>query len=270
MLNRIPVPAVFDAGEGEHGLDLREILSFVWRQWKFILGVTGVVLVIGIVSLLRQTPLYTATAQVLLDPQREKAPGTEAILSDAGLDYAVIESQMAIIRSTVFLRRVVEKERLVADAEFGSGQAVTGALRPSSVLPVDDPRGRPSLRHEEPIAPEVLASVGALQGALAVARPPGQGYTLAISLTSTDPARAARLANAVAEAYLVDKLDTRYEAAQRASAWLGDRLAELRNQLRASEEAIAQFRAAARARDTGRCPPETGRRTRRTYSARTA
>jgi polysaccharide biosynthesis transport protein len=244
MLNRIPVPAALDAGEGEHGLDLREILSFAWRQWKFILGMTGVVLLIGIVSLLRQTPLYTATAQVLLDPQREKAPGTEAILSDAGLDYAVVESQMAIIRSTVFLRRVVEKEHLVADAEFGSGQTVTGAIRPLSVAPFDDGRGRSAPPREAPIPPDVLASTGALQGALAVARPPGQGYTLAISLTSTDPARAARLANAVAEAYLVDKLDTRYEAARRASAWLGDRLAELRNQLRASEEAIAQFRAA--------------------------
>jgi succinoglycan biosynthesis transport protein ExoP len=149
---------------------------------------------------------------------------------------------MAIIRSSVFLRRVVEKEHLVSDAEFGSGQIVTGAIRPLSVAPVDDGRGRPT-PHQEPIPPDVLASTGALQGALAVARPPGQGYTLAISLTSTDPARAARLANSVADAYLVDKLDTRYEAARRASAWLGDRLAELRNQLRASEEAIAQFRA---------------------------
>jgi hypothetical protein len=141
MLNRIPVPAVFDGGEGEHGLDLREILSFAWRQWKFILGVAGIVLVIGIVSLLRQTPLYTATAQVMLDPQREKAPGTEAILSDAGLDYAVVENQMAIIRSTVFLRRVVEKEHLVADAEFGSGQIVTGVIQPLSA-PFDNGRGR--------------------------------------------------------------------------------------------------------------------------------
>jgi polysaccharide biosynthesis transport protein len=88
-----------------------------------------------------------------------------------------------------------------------------------------------------------MGSIGALQGALVVNRPAGQGYTLAVSITSMDPARAARLANAVAEAYLVDKLDTRFEAARRASSWLSDRLAELRGQLRASEEAVAQFRA---------------------------
>jgi polysaccharide biosynthesis transport protein len=243
MLNRISSTAGLDAGDGEHGFDLREILSFAWRQWKFILGVTGVVLVIGIISLLRQTPLYTATSQVLLDPQREKAPGTEAILSDAGLDFAVVESQMAIIRSSVFLRRVVDKERLVSDSEFGSGPSVTGSIRSSLSGPADDVNARGLGRNEEPIPTDVIGSVGALQGALAVSRPPGQGYTLAISVTSTDPVKAARLANAVAAAYLVDKLDTRFEAARRASAWLSDRLAELRNQLRASEEAVAQFRA---------------------------
>jgi polysaccharide biosynthesis transport protein len=61
-------------------------------------------------------------------------------------------------------------------------------------------------------------------------------------VTARDPARAARLANAVADGYLVDKLDTRFEAAKRASAWLSDRLAELRTQLRDSEEAVVQFR----------------------------
>ena len=66
---------------------------------------------------------------------------------------------------------------------------------------------------------------------------------LTIAVTSPDPAEAARLANAVAETYLVDKLDARLEAAKRASAWLGDRLVGLRAQLRESEEAVAQFRA---------------------------
>ena len=81
------------------------------------------VCVIGYVYTLRQIPLYTATAQVLLDPRKEKVAGQDAILNDSYLDYATIESQMAIIRSTVFLKRVVEKERLVSDPEFGSSHS---------------------------------------------------------------------------------------------------------------------------------------------------
>jgi uncharacterized protein involved in exopolysaccharide biosynthesis len=98
MLNRIPVPAVFDAGEGEHGLDLREILSFVWRQWKFILGVTGVVLVIGIVSLLRQTPLYTATAQVLLQRPSRSLPRTRRRSARRSTPRAAIDSSAVTTR----------------------------------------------------------------------------------------------------------------------------------------------------------------------------
>ena len=66
---------------------------------------------------------------------------------------------------------------------------------------------------------------------------------LSISVTSADPVRAAKFANAIADAYVVEKLDARFEAAKRAEGWLSDRLVELRKQLRASEEAVAQFRA---------------------------
>src|SRR5205809_686801 len=90
----------------DHRLDLRDVISFLWRRWKFIGATVLAVLLVGVTLLLRQTPLYTATSQVLLDRQREKAPGVEAILTDVNLDLAMIESQMAIIRSSVFLRRV--------------------------------------------------------------------------------------------------------------------------------------------------------------------
>src|SRR5713101_9139990 len=95
-----------DPSEAEQGFDLRETLSFIWRQWKFIAAITLVVFLAGTVYLLRETPLYTATSQVLLDRQRERPPGGDAILSDISyFDVAMIESQMAIIQSTVFLRR---------------------------------------------------------------------------------------------------------------------------------------------------------------------
>src|SRR5262249_50297487 len=230
MLHLAPVK-IFDANEVVQGFDLRQILSFVWRRWKFIASVVGVTLLVGIVSLLRQTPLYTATSQVLLDPQSEKIPGPNALRPEINFDLVMVENQMAIIRSTVFLRRVVEKERLVSDPEFGSSgrpsQSLLAAIRPAG--------------EAQSISTEVLSSTEALKRAVSVAT--GQGYLLIISVTSTDPVRAARLANAIADIYLLDKLDARFEAAKRASTWLSDRLIELRNQLRTSEEAVTEFRA---------------------------
>jgi capsular exopolysaccharide synthesis family protein len=65
---------------------------------------------------------------------------------------------------------------------------------------------------------------------------------LSISITSTDAAKAAQLANAVANAYVINQLDARFESAKQASGWLSDRLVELRQQLRDSEEAVTKFR----------------------------
>ena len=63
--------------------------------------------------------------------------------------------------------------------------------------------------------------------------------------------RAGQLANAVADAFVLDQLDARFDAAKRASGWLSDRLVELRQQLRSSEAAVADFRTAHGLTQTG-------------------
>ena len=110
-------------GAAHEAFDLREWMSFAWRHWKFIAAITAIVLVVGTAYLLNQTRLYTATAQVLLDPQKEKMPGGDAMLAELRLSLAVIDSQIAIIRSTVFLRRVVERAHLVPTASVAANTA---------------------------------------------------------------------------------------------------------------------------------------------------
>src|SRR5262249_56342145 len=158
-------------------------------------------LLTGPIRLLRRPPPWTETSRVLPEPQSEKVPGPSALRADTNLDLAMIESQMAIIRSTVFLRRVVEKERLVTDPEFGS----SGSSGPS-ILATVRPAGE-----AQSMSAEVLSATEALKGAVSVAT--GSGYVLAISVTSTDPIRAARLSNAVAAIYLLAKLRSRFYAA---------------------------------------------------------
>jgi exopolysaccharide transport family protein len=236
MLQKLSPFTTIEQSEKEHRFDPREAIGFAWRHWKFIASVVGVVLLVAVVYVLKQTPLYTATAQVLLEPPKDMRPGNAA-LSDNSSDLgdALIENQLAIIRSTVFLRRVVQKEHLVSDPEFGSrspqeAQGTAAAAETKSAAENPD------------VVAKELASTGSLAGAVAVKRV-GEGYILAISVTSVDRERAGKLANAVADGFIVEKLDARFEAAKKASAWLSDRLGELRQQLRDSEEAAARFRA---------------------------
>ena len=220
------LPTKIDTEPAERKFQLREYLNFVWRQWNFIGTFAALALVIASIYLVRATPLYTASAQILLDPRRERAGGAgDSILSDFQLDLSSIESQLAIIRSDSLLGRVVTKERLVTtDGKLTEPQ-------------------------------RIQAAVDWLRGALTATRS-GQSYVLNISITWDDPAKAAQLANAVADAYVVDQLDARFDAAKRASGWLSDRLVELRRQLRESEDAVAKFRAENRLARSGpkRCP----------------
>src|SRR5262245_1687914 len=207
--------------------DLRQYLNFVWRNWIFIVSVTAFVFVAGMIYLVGATPLYTATTQVLLQQERSPAP-TDSGTTDyyRNIDFSFIENQLAILRSDSLLRRVVTKERL--------------ALPP----PNAQESHSTDVANVEPTSAEdrsVLNAINSLRGALAVSRG-GKAQTLNISVTWKDPTRAAELANAVADAYVVDQLDARLESAKRASGWLSDRLVELRQQLRNSEEAVTKFR----------------------------
>ena len=110
---------------------------------------------------------------------------------------------------------------------------------------------RPSTRESEAAAQSkedqesaeaaIRDGINRLRGALGVSRG-GRAQIVNIAITWEDPIRAGQLANAVADAYVVDQLDARLELAKRASGWLSDRLAELRRQLRDSEETVAKFR----------------------------
>jgi polysaccharide biosynthesis transport protein len=219
------IPTSVDTEPAERKFDLREYLNFVWRHWMFIGSVTALAFVIGVVHLARVTPLYTATTQVLLEPPAKVPTDTGSADYYRFSDFSFIENQLAIIRSDPLLRRVVIKERLAV-------------LPPTKELQSTDPsKESPTSVEDE----SVLDGINSLRGALAVSRS-GQAQVLNISITWTDPARAAQLANAVANAYVVNQLDARFESAKQASGWLSDRLVELRQQLRDSEEAVTKFR----------------------------
>ena len=233
--------------EEEQGFDLREALNFVWREWKFVASVLGLALIVTAIFLVKQTPYYDAAALVLVDLHAKTSPIGDENKQPSGTTDAEIENQMAIIKSVRFLRRVVEKQRLVNDPEFGSKAKPDGQISIFEKIRTFFSHSNASTEagseasETEPPNGNETASIDALGKALSVKRE-GLGSILSITVTSVDPSRAARLANAVANAFIVEKLDARFDAAKRASAWLDDRLVGLRKQLRDSEQAVVDFR----------------------------
>src|SRR4051794_32110304 len=171
----------------------------------FIGGVIGVSLIVGVVQLVRATPLYMSSTQVILE--RDKTPGETSSESRFYDDNSSMENQLAILQSDALLRKVVIKEKLV--------------MLPQ---PTQDGTQEDAKRKEDQL---IQDGINRLRGALTVRRQ-GLAQVINISITWTDPHRAAQLANAVADAFIIDQLDARFESAKRASGWLSDRIVELR------------------------------------------
>lgn len=215
------IPSRVDTEPVDRAFDLRHYLNFVWRNWMFIASVTALVLLVAVIYVVTAKPLYTATTQVLL-AQSDRPPALDPAVNNGTVDsYWYVDNQLAILQSESLLRRVVINERLAPPI---TSEATT--------------ENKEDLASTERA---IIAGINGLRGALAVSRK-GEGQVLNIAITWEDPVRAAQLANAVADAYVVDQLDARLESAKRASGWLSDRLVELRRQLRDSEDAAARFR----------------------------
>ena len=96
------------------------------------------------------------------------------------------------------------------------------------------------------LTPSKLAKRNAtalLRNAIGAHRIGERTFVIRISISSLDPTRAAELANAVADQYLISQLQEEYQAVERANSWLGDRIGGLREKLQSSERAVAEFSA---------------------------
>ncbi|MFC6582666.1 hypothetical protein [Sulfitobacter aestuariivivens] len=65
-----------------------------------------------------------------------------------------------------------------------------------------------------------------------------------ISISTQSPWKSAEIADTIAQLYIRDQIDVKYEATEQATRWLTGRVAELRTALEVAERKISDFSAA--------------------------
>lgn len=238
-------------------LDFRSI--FVIARRRFWAMLAAALLVLGAASIYtaRQTEFYTAQSSIVLEVRQSQVIDIDALVSGASADSATIATELEVLRSRSLAGAVVDVLSLVNYPEFnpslaepaaagGLVSAVRGVVRaflPQQVTPVsDEPSVDPALIRE--------AAVSRVVGGLAVQRL-GNTYIINISFTSLSPRMAQDVANAYAEAYLNSRLEGRFEATERASDWLQQRVDALRDDVRMRERAVVDYRESADLIDMG-------------------
>jgi exopolysaccharide transport family protein len=195
------------------------------------------VVAIGVVYTLSLTPRYTATSTVLFDAQNQNALDLDQLLNQQAGPPVSISNQIQIITSSSFVGKVVDKLNLSADPEFGMGAAGGfGIVKSIKGIFGDDTQSGPSKDEEH------IATINRFLDRMVAGVADGTSV-ITIQFSSQDPSKAAAIANAVADGYITDQLEAKFEATRIANNWLSGRLDELRKRVAEAETAVATYAA---------------------------
>ena len=223
--------------------DIKSAIQLAVRR-ILVIGITAAV-VFGVIAYitLTQTPIYKSTATVIVDSRQTNVIDLGAVISGAALNTPVIDTEVKVMGSRSLMERVAADQNLVEEVEFNP-----------SLIPPKPPGFLSSVfsgfsgdSEEEVIPPteeEIFGSVvSRLMSKVSVSRV-GTTYLIDVTVSSTSPDMAARLANAIAEQYGVEQLEAKLEATERATRWLSDRVEALQSEVTAKETLVEQFRSA--------------------------
>lgn len=226
---------------------LASVAAFCRRQYRIIIGLLLLTLLLAVGYLMVVRSTYTAQATILIDTRRVQLQ-PQSMFSEAPVDAPLVESQVEIIKSDDIARTIIKNMNLASDPEFvryGGGLLGNAQYYLYGLLELLDFGGGSDA--QEAIDRRVLREFSRNLSARRV----GVTYVIEVSYRSAYPDRAAKIANAVAEAYIADQLNAKYLAAKRASDWLAERIAELRGQATSAEKSIADFKAENKIVDAG-------------------
>lgn len=212
-------------------IDLRGVLGLLRRQLRLIIASVIVVVVLAGLVTFSFTPIYSATALILVDPSRKNLLDPDAQMGSGVSDSARIDSEVEILRSDNVLLRVIEAEQLTADADMGVSLSLRE--RVLAFLRLHEP--------QPPTAAEALNQVlNNLRDAVTVQRR-GLTYLISVQGRSVDPERAARIANAVAHAYIADQVAAKVAGTLSSRDILQARIEQARDAITSAEGAFDSF-----------------------------
>jgi uncharacterized protein involved in exopolysaccharide biosynthesis len=201
--------------------------GLVWIAILAVLG-TGTGMLYGLLA----TPKYTTFTDLIIDPSNLQLVTDDLYKSpiDQNAQLLNVESKMRVITSGNVLKRVVGQLNLTADPEFTDAPGLFGLRFLSG-------------KSDEASGDATLDAVDALEKRVGTWREE-RSYVVSIAVSTTDPQKSVKIANAVVDAFQAELAKGEADGASRASAALMQRLAELRASVTEAEGAVEAFKSA--------------------------
>jgi polysaccharide biosynthesis transport protein len=207
------------------------------RQFRVFLVLMACTTALGLLYLFITPPSYTASGTMVIDSHRLQMLQQKQDLGANAIDTAAVQTEVEVLLSRTISLSVIKELRLTEDPEFAGGN---GGLLGFFLKLVPGLWGSGGIDSEARLTDRALT---AFESRRTVNRVP-PANVIEIGFRSLDPVKSARIVNAVADAYVTEQLDAKYQATRRASAWLEDRIKELRMQASIADRAVVDFKRA--------------------------
>src|ERR1700683_605506 len=232
-----PAPAVYKraAAAVSGDLDLRVLGQALLRKRGWIIVPTLLAAVLSIAAVNLVTPRYKSEARILIDGRENifLRPNGERDQERTALDPEAVTSQVQLLLSRDLAREIIKKNKLAERPEFDP--LLQGISPLKSLLALFGIGRDPfSLTPEE----RVLDAYFDRFTAYAV----DKSRVIVVEFQSRDPELAARVANSIADGYLVLQQDARQQQARAAGQWLSGEIEELRKKVAYDESRVEDFR----------------------------
>lgn len=218
---------------GELGMiSLKWIVEFLQRRWMLIAAIATPVFIIALVALMLQPSKYTAAALMLMNPDQDRVLAQDQMITANGSPAApVVDSQIEVLRSPALAGRLVDALGLVNDPEWNKALRTPGGARDARLTP--EQRQRELDRERQHVVASVNDAIGVHRR--------GVTYAVEVSVTTSNPQRAALMANRLVDLFQQYQTEEAAASATRANSWLAARVADLRTEVQRKEAAAQEY-----------------------------
>ena len=230
-------------------ISLSDYLQSLWLRRKLFASTIVFILLISILTIVQLVPRYTATTQLLVGINAAKVVDIEQVLSGSMSGDSAVIGEIEVIKSRDLARKVINTLSLDHYAEFNPALKVPGflsTLNPVNLLPeglleslalkkVD------TGNEEDQKEAKDTQLINVFLSKLTVTQVK-RSQVITIAYESENPKLAAKIANTIADKYILGQLQAKFDATKKATDWLNDQLDELKEKVKNSEHAVQDYR----------------------------
>ncbi len=221
----------------------------LWLRKRLLVSVTFSLTILAVLIIYQLVPRYTATTQLLIGINAAKVVDIEEVMSGNLKGDPAVIGEMEVLKSRELAHKIIDVLHLEQYKEFNPELRKPGFLAQFSLKNLLPEAWKEAIglvkidsrTAEEKEEARLTGLTNVFLQKLKVSQVK-RSQVINVAFEAEDPKLAAKIANEIADKYIVGQLQAKFDATKKATDWLNDQLGELKQKVESSERAVEQYR----------------------------